>query len=302
MDDSRIRQAARQWSDAGLDDAGGGMNMKRTLLLIIIAGTALGAMLPGALLPHAGRRSWLPVLAAVLENEGARVTAYDLQGWAILKETAEPARAVGLLQERLGLAPRSPEVVSTDWGQAWRVSGALTGGAELQVLVQNDGSQPAPRNYCLVSYRLPAVEAVRGPGEWELRLRSALEEVAREHGLYLTVQGLLPRQLGLATQQSLGRSLFLSLGGRATGLQQTERYLSLTGYSPLLADLAAATETGAWQPVQSLHPGPAPSGYGSERPAPAGRAGNNINAAFVGLKDADETRIYLGTPVITTEY
>jgi|GEM_PF-3212720 len=249
--------------------------MKRLLLLVIIAGVALGLILAEANLPREQGHYWLPVLAAVLESGGARVVEYDLEGWATLQGPAEPGLVISRFQGQLGLAQGAVITGHTTWGQVWQTSGATPDGAAVRFLIQNDDRyQSAHHSYCVIRCRLSAGNCSgQACRQWEQRLRDILQLLGREHRLYLTVQGVIPRQLGRQAQQAQGRSFCQLLGGRVTGYQDAEQYQSLTGYSPLLPD---AVNTG--------------------------NSKVNINIAFVGRKDTNETQVYLGIPVITTEY
>ncbi len=249
--------------------------MKRLLLLVIIAGVVLGLILPRPGLSLEHDHHWLPVLAAVLESGGARVVEYDLEGWATLQGSAEPELVISRLQGKLGLTQEALITGRTTWGQAWQKSGVNSDGAVVQFLIQNDGRYQSPhRSYCVIRCRLSAGNrSDQACSHWEQRLRGILQQLGRDHRLYLTVRGVIPRQVGRQAEQALGRSLFHLLGGRVTGSQDTEQYQSLTGYSPLLPDVVNT-----------------------------GNSEVNINIAFVGRKDVSGTQIYFGVPVITAEY
>lgn len=203
------------------------------------------------------------------------MTEYDLEAWATLQGSAEPGQIMGRLQGQLGLGSSPATTGYTTWGQAWQVSATAPDGAVVQLVIQNDDRQPAlHRSYSMIRCKLAAAgQSDQACRAWEQRLWGAMEAVGIEHHLYLTVRGAIPRRLSLQAEQALGKSLCQELGGHVTGNHLTEQYLSLTGYSPLLPEAATT---------------------GSSRV--------NINIALVGRSEANETQVYLGTPVITTEY
>ncbi|MDH7576654.1 MAG: YwmB family TATA-box binding protein [Bacillota bacterium] len=247
--------------------------MKKGFFLVIVLGALLAFFLPGE---TSGNREKpvLPELVALVERGGGGVDGFDLEGWAVVKRRGEVEKIwkdldlTGSLELQDGrLSP-----VQSSQGKAICYQGRPAEGAEVRITLQKVGQAgPQDLTYLMLKARIPS--GTRTALAWEEKLRETLAAAGSEHGLYLTVKGRIPRKLGREAQLAWGEAVLQELGGSVADSLRTEKYLSLVGYTPVFFDAVRV-----------------------------GKKKVNINVALVSQAGSEETLVYLGTPLISSEY
>ncbi|NPV28733.1 MAG: hypothetical protein HPY58_03585 [Firmicutes bacterium] len=248
---------------------------QKGLLFVVILGVLLTFFLPGE-----GRGSrekpCLPELAALLERKGVEIDGFDLEGWAVARKRGEAEEIWKELNlpGALGISGGSLSPVHTLQGEGMRFRARLAGGADVCITLQKL-SKAGPHDLVYVMLKAHVPPGGQGSLLWEKRFRRALASLGlgSEHGLYLTVKGRLPCRLEPGARLVWGEGVLRDLGGSVTGSLETEKYLSLVGYTPFFSDAVRA-----------------------------GRKKVNINVALASPPGSGATFVYLGTPLISSEY
>ncbi len=247
--------------------------MQKALITLIFLGAFFALILPGT--GETNReRLVLGELVSLLQDSGVRVEGIDLDGWGVLRDAEEPLAIWCKLGrgQQLGLSGGRMRQIETDWGACLKIKKDFEDGTKVLISIQKvEKIVPGDLCYIVVKCSLPGTSE-EGQA-WEKRLRAFLAGFFRERGLYFTVRGELDRRLNPEEQMAWGRAVYRYLGGEPSETIRTARYLNLSGYTPVL--LEAVT---------------------------AGNSRYNLNIALVNGSDTNETRIYLGSPVITSEY
>lgn len=249
------------------------VGVQRILLLIIITGVLFSFILPGGMRGTRMQLS-LPELVALLNESGAQVTGLDLEGWAISNRGGEPLDIwqKSKPEERLGIAGSKPLITSTPYGRGMLVKKDFSDGTAVRVTAQQI-ERLGKQEVCYFLIKCHLSGDNREALVWEYKIREALAVLGSDQGLYITVQGTIGRKLEPENQLAWGRAIYRKLGGNVARTQKSGRYLSLNGYTAALPDAVTV---------------------GGER--------FNLNVALVIPSDSNETNVYLGTPLITSEY
>lgn len=240
--------------------------IKRALLLIILAGTILAVVGPG-------KRLTLAELSSLLAEGGVQVEGYELEGWSVLESSGELTAVwekTGL-EEALGIADARIETVPTSWGDRLQVTSSKDGVAVRAAVQRIAGT--GGRDLCCILVRCTLPGETPGIPDWERKMKRAFSSLGEEGGISMTVRGKIPVPLDDEAQLAWGRAVFRELRSPVTGILREGNYLSLTGYSSLLPDAVKVSGEKI-----------------------------NINLALVGSENERETRVYLGTPLISCEY
>lgn len=245
--------------------------MKRVLALIIVLGVALALLLSAG---KGNQATLTPVdLSSVLASGGVQVEGYELEGWAISKDPGAPStvwKQTGL-EKALGLAGGERENLTTRWGDCFQLRHNCQGTAVQVVVQQLTAAGRQEGCYLLISCTFAGES--REILSWEKKIRKALASLGGEHRVYITVRGKICDNLDETVQLAWAQAICQELKAPVVSTLRAENYLSLTGYSPLLPDAVRI----------------------------AGKK-TNLNLAVVGAGRAQETRVYLGTPLISCEY
>lgn len=246
--------------------------MQKALITVIFLGALFACILPGA--TGSRERLALAELVSLLRDNGVQVEVSELEGWAVLREAGEPReiwRKLGW-EKQLGLANSGMNQIDTDRGRCMNINKEFQDGTKVQIYIQKF-EKIGLENLCYIVVKC-SIPGGSGEGPaWEKRLRTVLANSSRERGLYVTVRGEFYRRLEPEAQLAWGRTVYRDLGGRIRNTLQTERYLSLNGYTAALPDAVTVDKRKF-----------------------------NLNVALVNSSDAFETRVYLGSPIITSEY
>lgn len=243
--------------------------MKRVLILLLLAGTLLTLVFTG--ITCEDEPLAFDTISALMTSGGVQVEGYHLEGWAVIRDPGEPAsiwreRKLG---EKLGLQNTEKRTIPTSRGDCFQV---VYTDRDLDLrasILKNEGMGKEDLCYILIKCILPA--GSQDGLAWEKKIRDTLSSLGKDHGIYLTVQGKLGVQLDEDAQLAWGQAIFRSLGAAVTDTLRTSEYLSLTGYAAALPDAALA-------------------------------GGKEINLNLSLVPRDQETRVYLGTPVISCEY
>lgn len=239
--------------------------MKRTGLAVIA-----GLLLVLLTVWCSGPACAVPGLLRCLAAEGVTLSGIELEGWAVFPG-ASPQQVFRRLcqQKALDLSEARPLPVGK--GEVLKFGLSYPDGAKLTVLLSPSAERP-DRDATGLLIRCCLTGSAGATG-WECRLRRCLRQLGGEHGCYVTLIGDLPERLGPAEELDWGKRAYLRLGGLVTDSRRTAGYLSLCGYSPLLPEAVAL----------------------NRRPC-------NLNLALVASPESRITHVYLGTPIITSEY
>ncbi|HHV34211.1 MAG TPA: hypothetical protein GXX59_01325 [Syntrophomonadaceae bacterium] len=243
--------------------------MKRMLIPLLIVGILLALVFTGK--TYQGEPAVFDTLSALMTSGMVEVEGYHLEGWAVVRDTAgEPASIWGKrkLGEKLGLENAEKRIVRTPRGDCFQVV-HTNHGLNVQASVQKIEGAERQDCYILIKCILPA--DLQNSIAWEKRIRDTLFTLGREHGIYLTVCGKTNSPMDEGAQLAFGRAVFRGLGADVSGTLRTSKYLSFTGYTPLLPDAALA-------------------------------GGKNINLNLSMVCKEHETQILLGSPLISCEY
>lgn len=210
-------------------------------------------------------------LVAILEEAGADVEGVEIVGWGVLRHAGDPLDLRRRIEQArlLGLEGIQGSFMETEWGSCWSASRDIGEGGRLLLSVVS--VLPEGLSYLTVRCELPG-DAARGKG-WETRIRGFLEGSCGEKGVYFTAKGEFTRRLRPEEQLAWGRALCGYLQGKALEELRTERYLNILAYTPFLPPSEVSR-----------------------------RLGYNLNIALVETSSGAKTRVYLGSPVITSEY
>lgn len=248
--------------------------MKRALFLMIFLCAFFAFLFPGKTL-GIRQQLYLTRLVNLIEADGGTADGFELDGWAVLKEQ-KPENVLNRINfDRFATGPdKKFAVLTSQEGSRRRFcrNYHYKDGTEVQVIIQKNEHETSP-DLCYVLLKCKASGVDQTKREWERRFGDALRSLGGEHGLYITVKGTLPGKMTPFEQLDWGKSLYREGRGRITGIQRTESYLSLTGYSPM---------------------------FGEE--VLTGRFKTNLNLALTGSPESNNTHIFLGTPLITAEY
>ncbi len=253
--------------------SGGGVTVQKALITLIFLGAFFALILPGTGESNRERLA-LGELVPLLQDNGVQVEGIDLAGWGVLREAGEPRaiwRKLGW-EHRLGLSGSRICQIDTGWGLCVNIKKEFGDGTNVLISIQKV-EKIVPGNLCYIVVKCSLPGASEGGQAWEKRFRAFLANSFRERGLYVTVRGKFDRRLEPEEQVAWGRAVYRDLGGKPEETVQTERYLNLIGYTPVLPDAVTA-----------------------------GNSRYNLNIALVNSSDTNETRIYLGSPIITSEY
>lgn len=247
--------------------------MKKVILSIILIGAFLSYLLPGE--TRGDEKLSFSCLAFFMEEGGAQIDGLELEGWACLKKEGsldETWRGLNL-QKFLGIKRGTPAIWMTEHGEAMSYKSVLAQGTELEVVLQkfNHLSDIGNPSYLLVKVNIPVWN--QAALDWERRLRKFLASLGKEHGLYLTIRGRIPKRLETGAQETWAKAIFETAGGEVASSLKTERFISLVGYTPTFSDWV-------W----------------------AGKKKVNLNVALTNSTNLEETFVYLGTPLISSEY
>ena len=242
--------------------------MKRMLIPLLIVGILLTLVFTGK--TYQGEPAAFDTLSALMTSGMVEVEGYHLEGWAVVRDTGEPATIWGKrkLGEKLGLENAEKRTVHTPRGDCFQVV-HTSHGLNVQASVQKIEGAGKQDCYILIKCTFPA--DLQNSLAWEKKIRGTLFALGKEHGVYLTVRGKINLPMDEGAQLAFGQSIFRGLGADVFGTMRTSRYLSLTGYTPLLPDAALA-------------------------------GGKNINLNLSMVCKEHETQILLGTPLISCEY
>jgi hypothetical protein len=105
----------------------------------------------------------------------------------------------------------------------------------------------------------------------EKKIRESLASLGKNHGIYLAVKGKIAADLDEEAQLAWGKAVFRGFGARITDTLRTDKYTSITGYSPVLPDVAVV-------------------------------GGGKINLNLSMVRKEQGIHVLLGTPLITCEY
>lgn len=210
-------------------------------------------------------------LVAILEEGGADVEGVEITGWGVIRHAGDPLAIWGRLEQgkRLGLGGIQGKVFETERGERWSAKRDLGDGAKLLLSIER--VLPEDLSYLVVKCELPG-DAARGK-EWEMRIRGFLGGFSGEKSLYFTAKGEFRRRLRPEEQLAWGKALCGYLQGKALQTVRTERYLNILSYTPFLPHSDVSRSFGY-----------------------------NLNIALVETCSGDKTQIYLGSPLITSEY
>lgn len=213
-------------------------------------------------------------LVTILEESGARVKGIEIEGWGVMRAAGDPPSLWSRLGwgKQLGLEGSRSSMVETGWGECLNIRKDFRDGAKILISIQKvEKIVPGELCYIVIRCDLPG-SAERGK-YWENRVGGFLRSFFKERGLYFTVRGEFDRRLNPEEQLAWGREVYRYLQGRQAETVKNGRYISLLGYTPLL-------------PVLD----------------PPGDFRYNLNLALVNSRSWEKTQIYLGCPVITSEY
>lgn len=245
--------------------------MKRVLALVIVLGIVLTLFLSAG---KDRQETLTPVeLSSLLTSGGVQVEGYELEGWAVARDSMAPSavwKKTGL-EKSLGLAGGKRENLATRWGDCFRISG-VSQGTTVRVVVQQVAAGGGQEG-CYLLIKCTFAGENREILSWEKQIRRALASLGGEYRVYITVKGKICDTLDETAQLAWAQAICQELKAPVVSTLRSENYLSLTGYSPLLPDVVQI----------------------------AGKK-TNLNLAIVDSEKAQETHIYLGTPLISCEY
>ncbi len=248
--------------------------MKKGLFLIILIGIFLGFLLPGETRGNREKKPSLPELLSLAERGGVRVDGFELEGWAVFRQKGEVDQIWKDLDlpAQLGISKGNISLARAPQDKRVRFQGCPPGGAVVQITLQQV-SQGSKQDLCYVMIKVRVPSGAQTPLAWEGKLRKALVSLDSEYGLYITVKGRIPRKLEPDIQLAWGQAVFRALGGSVASSLRTKKYLSLAGYTPVFPDAVRVRKKRV-----------------------------NFNVALTSPAASNETFVYLGTPLISSEY
>jgi hypothetical protein len=248
---------------------GGCPCVKKTAIPLFLLGAVLALLIFGGI---SGKEPLvLDKMSVLMTAGGVQVEGYYLEGWALLRESGEPAEVweKKKIGEKLGLVDASKRSIPTGWGDRLQIE-CVDRDCQARVMVQKMKGI-SEDNLTYISIKYTVAGSTQESLSQEKKIRESLASLGKDHGIYLAVKGKIAADLDEEAQLAWGEAVFRDFGARITDTLRTDKYTSITGYSPVLPDIIAV-----------------------------GGKKTNINLSMV-RKDRG-TQVLLGTPLITCEY
>lgn len=210
-------------------------------------------------------------MSMLMTAGGVQVEGYYLEGWALLRESGEPAEVweKKKIGEKLGLVDASKRSIPTGWGDRLQVE-RIDRDCQARVMVQKmKGISEDNPTYISIKYAVAG--STQESLSQEKKIRESLASLGKNHGIYLAVKGKIAADLDEEAQLAWGKAVFRGFGARITDTLRTDKYTSITGYSPVLPDVAVV-------------------------------GGGKINLNLSMVRKEQGIHVLLGTPLITCEY
>lgn len=214
----------------------------------------------------------LDKLSLLITAGGVQVEGYYLEGWAFLQDPAQPnevweERKIG---EKLGLVDVSKRTISTVSGDCLQVECACRD-CQARVVLQKIQEESNNEDKIYISIKYNITDSIQESLSREKKIRETLTYLGKDHGLYLAVKGNIAADLDEEAQLAWGEAIFRDFNAKAADILCTDKYISITGYSPVLPDAVTV-----------------------------GGRKTNLNLSMV--RKENGIQVILGTPLITCEY
>lgn len=240
--------------------------MKRFLMVGLLTTVFfLLHLVPGESTAEQGKRPMLSCLALLLQESGAQVTGYEIEGWAYLRQKED-------LLQVLKNADFQVKATQFNWnaaGTACSCRWLLPDGSKISLGANLQTKKDSANLFIKVN--IPGNS--RNLSFQEDLIEDMLQGIARDWGLSQTVTAKIPTRLSEEQQLYWAQELIRFTGGSISSSLKTDKYLSITGYSP-------AFTGGVWDGKHKI----------------------NLQLAIVSPSYRNETLVYLGSPLITCEY
>ncbi|HHY40106.1 MAG TPA: hypothetical protein GX502_02540 [Syntrophaceticus sp.] len=244
--------------------------MKKALLLLIVLSVLTVPFISGEIMkkePLAFEEMLL-----LMEASGVKVEGCQLQGWALIQDCGKAADVWE--KRKIGQRLHLPEalIMSLPEGEGDGLT-IVFAEKDLQADLVFKKIKETPKNDLFyLSLKCNFYNFQGRPGEsvlWEKKIRDAIAVLGNEHGVYLTVEGKIS-PLDKKAQKAWAMAVFREIGAQVVDTLQTGSYTTITGHTPFFADIAV------------------------------GKKKINFNLAMISQEE--ETRVLLGSPLITCEY